>query len=254
MNSADRFNIYTGIHKGLRAFMCDVLIQVGCLDPDDAGEIRSAAAAVRALLEFARGHLQHEDEWIHPALEARRPGSSKESQADHRQHRETFAQLETSLRVLERSEGGERNAAALGLYRQLALFVAENFEHMHIEETENHATLVACYSEQEVLELNQRLVAAVSPGMMATALRWMVPSISAQERASLLGGMRANAPRPVFEGVIALVRPHLSGRDWAKLGAAIGPLSPPAIAASPAANSAASSAASVKQRDEALAG
>lgn len=245
MLSAERFNIYTEIHKGLRAFMCEVLVQVGRLDPRDPGEIRSAAAAVRELIEFARGHLQHEDEWIHPALEARRPGSSRESQADHRQHLEAFTLLETSLRALERSEGSERNAAALRLYRQLALFVGENFEHMHIEETENHATLVACYSEQEVRELNQRLVAAVSPGMLATALRWMVPSVSAPERASLLGAMRANAPRPVFDGVITLVRPYLSGRDWAKLGAEIGPMSPPATAASVAAK--------VSQRAEALA-
>ena len=198
MNIADRFNIYTGIHKGLRAYMSEVLVQVGRLDPDDSGEVRTALAAVRELVEFSRGHLQHEDEWIHPALEARRPGSSAATQADHQHHLDTFELLEGSLRSLERSTGAGRTVAARQLYRQLALFVAENFEHMHVEETDNHATLVTCYSEQEVLELNARLVAAINPGTMATALRWMIPHLSAPERAALLGGMQASAPRAGF--------------------------------------------------------
>ncbi len=228
MSSADRFNLYTGIHKGLRAYMSEVLVQVGRLDPDDSGEVQAAVAAVRGLIEFCRSHLQHEDEWIHPALEARRPGSSAGTQADHQRHLETFALLEGSVRNLERGTGSGRTAAALQLYRQLALFVAENFEHMHVEETDNHAMLVACYSEQELLELNARLVAAVDPETMVTALRWMVPHLSASERAAVLGGMQASAPRPVFDGVMRLIRPLLSDRDLAKLSAAIGPMAPPA--------------------------
>jgi hypothetical protein len=228
MNIAERFNIYTAIHKGLRAYMCEVLVQVGRMDPDDADEVRTAVAAVRGLVEFSRGHVQHEDEWIHPALEARRPGSSAATQADHQHHQDTFELLDGSLRNLERSTGAGRTAAARLLYRQLALFVAENFEHMHVEETDNHATLVTCYSEQEVLELNARLVAAVNPGTMSIALRWMIPYSNAPERAAMLGGMLASAPRPVFDGVMALIQPHLSGRDLAKLNASIGKMAPPA--------------------------
>lgn len=228
MSSADRFNLYTGIHKGLRAYMSEVLVQVGRLDPDDSGEVQAAVAAVRGLIEFCRSHLQHEDEWIHPALEARRPGSSAGTQADHERHMETFALLDGSVRNLERGTGSGRTAVALQLYRQLALFVAENFEHMHVEETDNHAALVACYTEQEVLELNARLVAAVDPATMAIVARWMIPHLSAPERAAVLGGIQASAPQPVFDGVMELIRPLLSNRDMAKLSAAIGPMARPA--------------------------
>jgi hypothetical protein len=226
MVAIERFNIYTQIHKGLRACMCEVLVRVGRLDPYDSIEIESAATAVRGLVEFARDHLSHEEALIHPALEARRAGASRESHAEHEQHLETFDLLESSLRILERSSEPERPAAVLRLYRQLALFVAENFEHMHVEETENHAALAACYSEQEILELHARVVAAVKPAAMTVAMRWMIPASSAPERAAIFGGMQQNAPAPVFAAMLGVVRPHLDARDWAKLRAAIGPMPP----------------------------
>jgi len=234
MSSDERFNLYTQIHKGLRACMSEVLVRVGRLDPTDTAEIRMTADAVRQMIAFARDHLHHEEELIHPVLEARRAGASSESHAEHEQHLETFDLLESSLRILERSPEQERPVAALRLYRQLALFVAENFEHMHVEETENHAALVACYSEQEILEVHQRVVAAVKPAAMAVAMHWMIPASSAPERAAILGGMRQSAPAPVFAAMLDIVRPYLDARDWAKLGAAIGPMpqesSPPRVA------------------------
>jgi hypothetical protein len=224
MAEAARFNIYTLIHKGLRACMSETLVSVGRLDPNDMTEIAAAVGQVRGLIEFAREHLEHEERWIHPALEARRPGSSAESRDDHSRHLESLASLDSSARALERSEGGERAPMALRLYRQLALFIAENFEHMHVEETENHATLAAYYSEQEVIELHDRLVAAVKPASMMIALRWLVPASSAPERAAMLNGMQHSAPPAAFAAVLELVRSHLSAREWAKLGAAIGPM------------------------------
>jgi len=224
MAGIERFNIYTQIHKGLRACMCEVLVRVGRVDPTDRMEIEVVAKEVRGLIDFARDHLQHEEELIHPVLEARRAGSSRESHSEHGQHLETLDLIESSLRILERSPSEERPAAALRLYRQLALFVAENFEHMQIEETENHAALVSCYSEEEVFDLHARVVAAVKPSAMAVAMRWMIPASSAPERAAILGGMQKSAPGPVFAGILGLVRPYLEPRDWGKLSAAIGAL------------------------------
>lgn len=221
MNTTQRHNIYVLIHKAMRACMSDALVAVGRMDPHDAGEVAATAALVRNLLDFARLHLQSEEDWIHPALEMRRAGSSAETRADHLQHREAFVMLETSLRAMEGSTGPAREVAALRLYRHLALFVADNFQHMHVEETENHATLIECYSEGEILALEGSIVGSHTPAETAMAMRWMLPAASAPERAALLGGMRQHAPKPAFEGILASVRPHLSAPDWAKLEAAL---------------------------------
>lgn len=225
MNPTQRHNIYVLIHKALRACMSDALVAVGRMDPHDAGEVASTAALVRNLLEFARIHLQAEEDWIHPALEARRAGSSAETRADHLQHREAFVMLETSLRAVEGSAGPAREVAALRLYRHLALFVADNLQHMHVEETENHATLIECYSEEEIRAIEGSIIGSHAPAETAMAMRWMLSAVNAPERAALLVGVRQNAPRPAFEAMLAAARPLLSARDWAKLEAVIGPMS-----------------------------
>ncbi len=112
----------------------------------------------------------------------------------------------------------------MGLYRLLALFVAENLEHMHVEETQNHATLTAHYNEAEVFAIEQSIVGSLAPDEAMTVMRWMAPSAAPHERAALLAGLQQNAPRPAFEAVLDLVKPHLTAREWAKLGAAIGPM------------------------------
>jgi hypothetical protein len=223
MPNSERINLYTAIHKALRALMCDTLVTVGRADPADAGDVATALEAVRGLLVMARGHLHHEDEFLHPAMQARRPGSAAETLADHARHVEAFAALEAGVRAVERADAATRADALLRLYRQLALFVAENFEHMHVEETENHAVLADCYDDAELLALQARLIASVPPAEMQVALRWMMTALSAPERALLLSGMQATAPAAAVAAVLAMAQAQLAPRDWAKLVAAIGP-------------------------------
>lgn len=222
--TTDRYNIYSLIHKGLRAWMCNVLTAVGRMDPYDPADVTAGLGEVRALLAGCRSHLEHENEHLHTALEARAPGSSLETAREHAHHEESLARLEGSIRGVESAIGAARAAACMHLYRELALFVAENFQHMQVEETRNHAALVAHYSEAEVFAIEQAIVGSLAPEEKMTVMRWMAPSAAPHERAALLSGMQQHAPRPAFEAVLGLVRPHLTEREWAKLGAAIGPM------------------------------
>lgn len=119
--------------------------------------------------------------------------------------------------------GPAQAQAAQALYRQLAVFVAENFLHMHIEETEHNQVLQAGYSDVELMALEERIVAAIPPEENLAALRWMVPALTPAERAQLLGGMQTGAPAPVFAAALDAVRPHLDARDWTKLEEALAP-------------------------------
>jgi iron-sulfur cluster repair protein YtfE (RIC family) len=231
MAATDRYNIYVMIHKGLRAWMSDVLTTVGRMDPRDAADVSIGLDAVRGLLAGCESHLVHEDTYLHPAIEARCHGGASATVRDHDHHRRSLIELEAAVQAVERTVGADRDGAAQRLYRQLALFIAENFEHMHREETENHAVLVAHYTEAEIFALEQTIVGSLTPEQKMATMRWMVPSTAPHERALLLSGMRLNAPRPAFEAVLGLVRPLLSARELAKLDTAIGPTAPVVVKA-----------------------
>jgi len=108
------------------------------------------------------------------------------------------------------------------LYLHLALFVAENFQHMHIEETANNAALWALYTDAELHEIHGRLLASIAPAKELQVVRWMIPACSPMERAAIVGHAKMQMPPEAFLGVLGHVRPHLDESGWSKLAAAVG--------------------------------
>jgi hypothetical protein len=217
MNTTARHDIYAFIHKGLRAFMAHTLVRVGRLDAQDATEVAEVGDEVRALLAICRGHVAHENDVIHAAMQARAPGSSDAIADEHVHHLASIDALEALL-----AEVPGRPEAARRLYQALGRFVAENFEHMQAEETEHNAVLWATHDDEEIRALEQRIVGSLSPEEAQLSMRWMLPHLTPAERAAMLGGMRAHAPAAAFEGLLSQIRPLLGGRDWRKLTLALG--------------------------------
>lgn len=220
--AAPRVDMYAGIHKALRALMADTLLAVGRMDSEDALERAQVTQRVLELLDFCRSHLGHENDFVHPALEARAPGASGKIAHEHEEHLQAIVALADQATALLQCEPAARPAAALALYRALSLFIAHNFEHMHVEETAHNAVLWARYTDAELIDLHNALVASIPPDEMMYVLRWMVPFMNPAERAAMLGDMRDHAPAPAFAAALEVVRPHLGEREWAKLGRDLG--------------------------------
>lgn len=222
--AAPRVDLYSGIHKALRLFMTDTLLRVGRLDAGDADELAATLAQLRSLLELCRSHVAHENEFVHAAIEARRPGVSQRIAAEHVEHLDAIAALEAEVVALAALP---REPAAQRLYRHLARFIGENFEHMHVEETTHNAALWSLYSDAELLEVHQRILAAVDPAEMGLVLRWMLPAMSPAERAGMLGEMQRQMPPEAMRGVLDLARAHLDDGAWGKLARALNvPIAP----------------------------
>lgn len=212
-----RVDLYVGIHKAMRALMADILVAVGKMDPADDSEVEWIGSRVLQFADFCTSHLEHENEFVHVALEARMPGSSARIAAEHVEHEQAIAALKAAVGKLQTSSGPEREHAALALYRQLALFIAHNFEHMQAEEIEHNQALWVHYTDEELLALHGRLVATIPPEETLFTMRWMVPAMTPAERLVVLQGMQTHAPAPAFAAVLDVVRPHLSSGEWAKL-------------------------------------
>ncbi len=217
-----RENLYAGIHKALRAFMADTLIAVGRADPGDVQETRDVSEQVVELMQVCEAHVHHEDSFVHPALEARTPGVCHAVAQDHTGHLQHIGHLRALALRLPALNDAERAPALHSLYLALALFVADNFTHMHVEETQHNAALWAWYTDDELRAIQGALVAAIPPDEVMLVMRWMLPQLSSPERLAMLGGMRANAPAPVFEAMLSVARPHLSQHDWGKLVRGLG--------------------------------
>ncbi|WP_342115354.1 hemerythrin domain-containing protein [Pseudoduganella sp. OTU4001] len=227
--SKPRINMYSGIHKALRSFMSDTQARLARTDAADNEDLHGALAQTRELLQAMRKHLEHEGAFVHPAMNARRPGSAQVTEGDHDHHDWAIDKLLALCDHCATAIGSARFQHLDHLHLQLSVFVGENLVHMNLEETENNAVLWACYTDEELHEIHDRIVAAIPPEEMQATMRWMIPSLNPAERAGMLLGMRAGMPPPVFEGVLAMTRSLISARDMQKLEAALA--APQALAA-----------------------
>ncbi len=82
--------------------------------------------------------------------------------------------------------------------------------------------LEAAIGPEAVVEMDRALVAAIPPEEAAATLAFMIPAMNIDDRADLLGGMRAGAPADLFAGVWSLVRSVLDPRDVDALAARLG--------------------------------
>jgi len=207
-------NFYNRPHKALRAWMADTLVAVGRMDPREDCEVRETLARVEEMLAACESHVKHEDEFVHRAMEARRPGSSRVLATEHVEHLAAIEDLRAAAAARDPD-----------LHRRLASFVAENFEHMEHEEGDATRVLAELFTDAELDSLEARLVASIPPGEMMQFLRWMIPALHHGERIELLQGMR-NAPPPVFQAVMGVARTHLKAREYERLEAAVGQREP----------------------------
>lgn len=220
----ERVDLYRIVHKGLRAALAHTLVEAGKIDTTDLDDTARVLEGVRTLVEMCRTHLELEDTFIHGAMLARRPGSESQTLGDHAHHKEDFVEIESAVRAIEDSLGAARIQAARRLYARLAVFVADNYTHMQVEETHNNAVLQAEFTDAELLGIKGRLLASIAPETNLRFLRWMAPSVSPAERAELLLGARPAMPPAAFEAGVALVKEHLNARDRFKLQLALTPL------------------------------
>lgn len=212
-----RYDLYGPIHKALRAFMSDTLTRVGCFDVDDEAESRTTLAQLHRLIDICRLHLDDENRFVHPAIERVQPNGSERIAAEHDDHVAHLDQLAGLASHLEYQRGAGRHAGQRILYQQLALFVADNFTHMNVEETTHMATLWHAYDDDQLAGIEQAIVNSLEPAIVAEMMQWMFPAITHAERVNILANVRATAPVAAFEGMLELARTSLDARQFAKL-------------------------------------
>lgn len=219
---APRVDMYAGIHKALRALMADTLLAVGRMDVDDALELAQTTERVLQLLDACASHLRHENAFVHAAIEARAPGASEAIAHEHEEHLRHIADLAAAVKTLRQCPLSQRAMVASRLYSELALFVAENFQHMHVEETAHNAVLWARYTDAELIAIHDELMASIPPQEMMFTVRWLIPFMNPAERAGLLSDVRSKVPAPAFQAMLDTVQPHLTQTEWTKLARALG--------------------------------
>ncbi|WP_052161584.1 hypothetical protein [Hoeflea sp. BAL378] len=216
----EKEDLYYAVHKGLRLAAARMLIALGQLDPFDRDAVAATLGQLSDLIGMGMSHLTHENREIHALLDTSLPGVADHAGEDHEHHVETFEELSRLASELASAEGDDRPLLLRRLYQRFALFIADDFRHMHEEETEIQPRIEAHYSAAEITGIRERIVGAIAPEKMVLFTRAMLSAASRPERVGLVTGMQAGMPAPVFAGVMgAVVGEPWSFGDWDRMEA-----------------------------------
>lgn len=213
-------DLYRDIHKGIRSELFGVTVEAGRIDPSARSNRVDVASRIRKVVDLLVTHAEHEDTAVQPALEVHLPELAEKIGDDH-------AVLETRLLCLaEMADGAVDTTDACGaihrVYLELASFTSAYLEHQDIEERIVMPALDAAIGVEAVGAIHGSIIASIPPDEMAMSLALMLPSMNVDNRTELLGGMQANAPREVFEGVWGLAGSVLSEHDHRAVGDRLG--------------------------------
>ncbi|WP_331345327.1 hypothetical protein [Cellvibrio sp. UBA7661] len=225
-----RYNIYTLIHKGLRASLCQHLIDLGKLDDTDAAAVAHQLDLTANLLHCCRNHLLHENTFIHPVLH-QLGDTPRQTIHDHFEHEIAIAGLHDKIFKIKQLQDHERAQALLDLYSVFSLFVGENFSHMRIEETFNAELLWKHLSDKEIQTIEQRIMDSLTPEENLLSLLMILPNITHTERCMFMQELQQTVPADVFNNTVAMLKPLLNTKDWLKLNHTLKLSQPKATAA-----------------------
>ena len=215
-------DLYKDIHKGIRAELFAVTTSVGQTDPSDAVARLAVAAHVRDVYQLLEEHAEHEDGAIQPLLEVHLPQLAEQVAVDHASFDRRGASLVDLAGAAAEATGGEERRLLHLLYLDLGSFVSSYLAHQDLEERELMPALERAVGVDAVVGVHQQILAAIPPDVMARTLALMLPAMNLDDRAEMLGGMRAEAPAEVFEGVWGLAGSVLEPCDLATLATRLG--------------------------------
>ncbi len=212
-----RVDLYGVVHKALRSRLFDLAVELDRCDFGRPADVQIALTAYQRTIGFLREHNRHEDQFVEPALGELAPEIQQTVASHHAAAEAVLAELDGMVEAIGQDPGAGHRLVAR--YRQ---FLVMYLAHMNQEETTVNAALWARFSDPELAEIRGRLQASIPPARFGEWLEIILPAINLDERAGMLGGIKANAPPPAFAMAIEIAARVLGSSGVEAVRARIG--------------------------------
>ena len=208
-----RLDLFSNVHKGLRAALFEAATLVARTDFASADAAGAAASHCMATLRFLEEHAEHEDAVVMPELKALSPELHVALQSDHACTDGLQRELAQLLERLDRATLAERVSLGRRIHDRVWTLAAEHVRHMQREEQDAMRMLWAHRSDDELRAMHGRILARIAPRRTSEWLALMLPAMSVSERASIIGELRAKLPADALGALLSPARAAL-GPAW----------------------------------------
>lgn len=206
-----RFNPFHQVHQALRALLYHASITVQHTDFTQEAQAGKTITLIEELVNFFEAHAHKEDTQVFPLIAAAAPELVADFEAQHEKDHELGEELVDALHDCRNAVADlEKKLAGKKLQRALNAFTAFNLTHMNAEETVVLDVLHREYTDEQLLEREQQIVASLTPAEKAFSGFWMLKGLAMNEIIDWYKKIQAAAPPFVFDEFMQLAEKALS--------------------------------------------
>jgi hypothetical protein len=208
----NRYQIFDVPHKALRLAFSNLLTLAGKTDFSITQDIALLKQLMAEVFSLVKSHSHHEDDICFPDLDQLLPEATKH---DREEHIKLHARLDGLMMEIDGiSQTAEAVVAGRGLYTKLCVLHADMLNHMMEEERDTQPLYWQYMTDEELMGMEPRIMAAMTPDMSMLWLKYILPTKTETELVEMLGGMQQFAPPPVFEATMNLAETLLPPAEW----------------------------------------
>lgn len=224
----ERDDLLVLIHKTLRHGLFQVTQQAGATDWTDPDEVEALQQRWESVSGLIRAHAGHEDRYIFALLETKQPGVTELLGIGHER---VEAELDDVAERFSKAFATADPVHGQDAYLALTRFVATALAHFADEEPEVMERIWATCTDEEIARCRAAFMAEISPPESLATAELMIPATSPDERAAVIGQVRASAPPAVYETILEVAARTLTPPQLSALRARLDEQVPaPAIA------------------------
>jgi hemerythrin-like domain-containing protein len=204
-----RVNIFNQIHKGLRALLYETSLLLQQTDFADDHEMQAAINRVNLVADLFDDHAHHEDKYVLPALQEYEPSIVDAFTQEHAMDCKLTRGLKDSLQAVQMASPLVRSEMANELSKTFIQFMVFNLDHMAKEESILNKILWRYYSDEDILSIQQKIVASLTPWSAAASSKWMMRGLNNPEIVRWLQTVEESAPETGFQNLFGIAEKEL---------------------------------------------
>ncbi len=218
-----RYVIYGNIHKAVRHIMYTTALALGSADFRDQKSMRESLDQLRETIITLQEHAEHEETFVHPPLESRVPGITKSFEENHEDDERLFDRMrELGSQIEAAGDNDQRVDLGNQLYGIFNTYIGDYLGHLDREEAELEQALWDHFTDQELADIDHKLMGSIPPERMAVWVPVICNSWNASELTTILAGMKQGAPPDAFAGMLKMMEQATPAATWETVRKALG--------------------------------
>ncbi|MDF2188568.1 hypothetical protein [Paraflavitalea sp. CAU 1676] len=218
----ERYNVFTRVHKGLRAFLFETAMTVQQTDFSVTEEAEAVMGRIGEALYYFNQHSLYIERLLFPYIIDHNPGLI----AIFRQQYQSNVVQAQRLRGVMNAFGHAANqqeqvAAGHPILKAYTGFLITQLDSMAREDNLLNAVLWRYYTDEELMALEKEIVTKMSPRDLATLSKWVIRGMNNAEIIEWLRTIERCSVASVFISFFSSAEQELPEERWQKIQEAL---------------------------------